>query len=164
MQIFNIFFVVSLNKLLNKWQSNWWFNIFIMLVWCHCFVTASSYYAGLNNSIEPILAALDNKKLQFPYFITVTSHWALLRLKITSFSTVWSAIYSRAHQRKHQSSKLLAFVKGIHWWQVDFPHKGPVMQKMFSFDDLVMFRLGIWQINSALLRPIVNAFYQYSYL
>ena len=32
---------------------------------------------------------------------------------------------------KHQSSASLAFVRGIHWWPVDSPHKGPVTQKMF---------------------------------
>ena len=29
-----------------------------------------------------------------------------------------------ANQRKHQSSALLAFVRGIHRWPVNSPHKG----------------------------------------
>ena len=41
-------------------------------------------------------------------------------------------------QRKHQSSSSLAFVRGIHRWQVNSPHKGPVTQKMFPFDDFIM--------------------------
>ena len=32
----------------------------------------------------------------------------------------------RKHQRKHQSSASLAFVRGINWSPVNSPHKGPV--------------------------------------
>ena len=41
-------------------------------------------------------------------------------------------------KNKHQSSASLAFVGGIHWWPFFSPHKGPVMQKMFPFDDVIM--------------------------
>ena len=40
--------------------------------------------------------------------------------------------------RKHQSSASLAFVWGIHRWPVNSPHKAPVTQKMFPFDDVIM--------------------------
>ena len=30
------------------------------------------------------------------------------------------------------------FFKGIHWWPVDSPHKGPVMQKVLPFHDIIM--------------------------
>ena len=53
--------------------------------------------------------------------------------QITSLAIVCSAVYSGAHQRKHQSSASLAFVHGIH------PHKWPVTRKMFPFDDVIMF-------------------------
>ena len=36
---------------------------------------------------------------------------------------------------KHSS---LAFVRGIHRWPVNSPHKGPVTWKMFPFDDVIM--------------------------
>ena len=58
--------------------------------------------------------------------------------QITSISTVCSVVCSGAHQRKHQSSVSLAFVMGIHRWPVDSPHKGPVMRKMFPFDDAII--------------------------
>ena len=41
----------------------------------------------------------------------------------------------RCTSREHQSSASLAFVKGIHWWAVNSPQKGPVTQKMLLFDD-----------------------------
>ena len=46
--------------------------------------------------------------------------------------------YSGADQRKHQRSMSLAFVRGIHQWTVNSPHKGPVTLKMFPFDDVIM--------------------------
>ena len=49
----------------------------------------------------------------------------------TSRTIFCSAVYSRADQRKHQSSASLVFVWGIHRWPVNSPHKGPVTRKMF---------------------------------
>ena len=37
----------------------------------------------------------------------------------------------RPDQRKHQSSASLAFVRGIHRWPVNSPHKWPEKRKMF---------------------------------
>ena len=58
--------------------------------------------------------------------------------EIASLTIVYSTIYSGANQRKNQSSTSLAFVWGIHRWSVNSPHKGPVMRKMFPFDDVIM--------------------------
>ena len=61
--------------------------------------------------------------------------------QITSVSIACSTVCSSADQRKHQSSVSVAFVRGIHWWPVDSPHKGPVIRKMFPFDDVIMAKL-----------------------
>ena len=58
--------------------------------------------------------------------------------KITSLAIVYSTVYSGTDERKHQSSASLAFVRGIHRWPVNSPHKGPVTRKMFPFDDVIM--------------------------
>ena len=58
--------------------------------------------------------------------------------QITSLTIVYSIVYSDADQRKHQSSALLAFVRGIHQGPVNSPHKWPVTRKMFPFDDVIM--------------------------
>ena len=58
--------------------------------------------------------------------------------QITSLTIVYSAVYSDADQRKHQSSASLAFVRGIHRGPVNSPHKWPVTRKMFPFDDVIM--------------------------
>ena len=56
----------------------------------------------------------------------------------TGLAMVHSTVYSGTDQRKHQSSALLAFVREIHRWPVKSPHTGPVTQKMFPFDVVIM--------------------------
>ena len=83
----------------------------------------------------------------------------MMASQITSLTIVYSSVCWDAYQRKHQSSASLAFVcgeftsdrwipltrkssaslafvRGIHRWPVNSPNKGPVMRKMFSFDDV----------------------------
>ena len=60
--------------------------------------------------------------------------------QITSLMIVRAEI-----KRNHQSSKSLVLVLGIHRWQVNSPHKGPVTltRKMFPFDDVIMDTFGM---------------------
>ena len=58
--------------------------------------------------------------------------------QITSLTIVYSTVYSGTYQRKHKNSVSLAFVRGIHRWPVNSPHKRPVTRKMFPFDDVIM--------------------------
>ena len=60
--------------------------------------------------------------------------------QITSLTIVYSTVYSGTQQRNHQSFASLAFVRGIHRWLVNCPHKRPVTRKMFPFDDVIMHR------------------------
>ena len=61
-------------------------------------------------------------------------------------TTVYSTVYSWTDQRKHQSTASLVFVRGIHRWPVDSPHKGPVTRNMFPFDDVIMVpSLSVWR-------------------
>ena len=39
---------------------------------------------------------------------------------------------------KYQSAAWLAFVRGIHRWPVESPHKGPVTQTIFPFNDVIV--------------------------
>ena len=58
--------------------------------------------------------------------------------QITGVASACSTVCSGAHQRKHKSFVSLAFMRGIHWWPVDSPHKGLITQKMFPFDGVIM--------------------------
>ena len=58
--------------------------------------------------------------------------------QITSLTIVYSTVFQDADQRNHQSSASLAFVRGIHRWPVNSPHKWPVTRKLFPLDDVIM--------------------------
>ena len=88
----------------------------------------------------------------------LTTHYNDVRMgtmayQITSLTIVSPTGYSGADQRKHQSSGLLAFVRAIHRWPVNSPHKGPVTRKTFPFDDVIMIsdRCEFWYICSPVL-------------
>ena len=68
--------------------------------------------------------------------------------QITSLTIVYSTVYSGTDQRKHQNSASLVFVRGIHRWPVNSPHKGPVTRKMFPFDNVIM---SFWYPNENLI-------------
>ena len=61
-----------------------------------------------------------------------------IAFQTTILGSVYSTVYSGTDQRKHQSTALLAFVRGIHQWSVYSPHKGPETRKMFLLDDVIM--------------------------
>ena len=69
--------------------------------------------------------------------------------QITSLTSVYSTLYSGTDQRKHQSSASLTLVWGIHRWPVNSPHKRPVTRKMFPFDDVIIFIVGISRLGPA---------------
>ena len=58
--------------------------------------------------------------------------------QITSLTIGYLVVYLDADQIKHQSSASLAFVRGIHRWPMNSPHKWPVTRKMFPFDDVII--------------------------
>ena len=63
----------------------------------------------------------------------MTSYWARWRLK-----SLASGLFAQSFvQRKHQSSA--SFVRGIHIWPVDSPHKRPVARKMFPVEVVIMY-------------------------
>ena len=78
--------------------------------------------------------------------------------QITSVSIVYSTVCSSADQRKHQSSASLAFLRGIHRWPVNSPHKGSVTRVFFPFDDAIMsIKKMAWHLFSIkpLPKPII---------
>ena len=93
-----------------------------------CFMHSTGISAHL--SIKAIVAHQDSH-----YNDVIMSAMAS---QITSLRIVYSLVYSGANQSKHQSSASLAFMRGIHRWPVNSPHKGPVTRKMFQFDDVIM--------------------------
>ena len=69
---------------------------------------------------------------------THTHYSDVIMSRMASQITSLTIVYSTIDQRKHQRPASLAFVRGIHRWPVNSPHKGPVTGKMFPFDDVIM--------------------------
>ena len=69
--------------------------------------------------------------------------------KITSLTIVYSTVYSGADQRKHQSSASLVFVRGVHRWPVNSPHKWPLTRKKVPFDDVMMGNRDIFPVGAS---------------
>ena len=70
---------------------------------------------------------------------------------ITDVSIVYWTVCSDADQRKHQSSSSLAFVREIHRWPVNSPHKGPVTRKLFPFDDVFLRLFENWYKRACII-------------
>ena len=76
-------------------------------------------------------------------FITMTSQWAWWRLKSPA-APLFTQSFINSGCRSKKSSASLAFLRGIHRWPVNSPHKGQVTRKIFPFDDVIMMGLYLW--------------------
>ena len=81
----------------------------------------------------------------FLYFVSTAcfDHYndvimSTMAYQITNLKIVYPTVYSITDQRKHQSSVSVVFVREIHRWRVNSPHKGPFTWKMFPCDDVIM--------------------------
>ena len=97
------------------------------------------------HSIDPVVPTLGqpgDNQLWYPGSNEILHYsdviMSTIASQITSLAIVYSTVYSDADQREHQSSASLAFVRGIHRWPVNSPHKWPVTRKILPFDDVIM--------------------------
>ena len=79
--------------------------------------------------------AFSSKKI---FVFWLKFHLFAMASQNTGDMIVYSTFCSCAAQRKHQSAASLDFIRAIHRSSVNSPHKGPVTQKMFPFDDVIM--------------------------
>ena len=75
--------------------------------------------------------------------------------QITGVSIACLTVCIDADKRKQQSSASLAFVGGSHRWPAITPHRGPVTQKMFPFDDVIMRNVHGFMPNAPPLELVV---------
>ena len=169
---FDVFFDLRLNKRLSKQSWGWWFDTPSRPLWRHCNGTwwdgvtkqsANTRCAHCNENhtwwlcpkwwklfsedIWWLQIKLLIKRDTSPHCSCHISHYgdvimSTIASQITSLTIVYSTVYSGVDQRKHQSSVALAYVRGIHRWPVNSPHKRPVTRKMLSLDDVFMIQLG----------------------
>ena len=115
----------------------------ILSVSCVCFffITVSKTYLNLWMS-SSFLTGISYGNTSLAHYTDVIM--GTIAFQITSFTIVYSTVYSDADQRKYQSSASLAFVWGIHRRPVNSPHKWPVTRKTFPFDDVIMLNAIQW--------------------
>ena len=132
-QSFDILFDLRLNKRLNKQWWGWWFEIPSRPIWRHC-----NALVWLDRKME--FLSFTRKKFNYHYNDVIMS---AIASQITSLTIVCSTVFSVVCEWKQQSSTSLAFVKGIHQWPLNYPHQGPVKQKMFLYDDVIMMQFHL---------------------
>ena len=127
---------VSAYRFLSWWMSEYLYFIALSSYHCivlghetmKCAVSLAMYLCSyIPWNMLAVLLCFVLMGLHCHIVITVTSWWARWRLK-------WPASWLFTQpviQRKHQTSASLVFVRGIHRWPVNSPHKGPVTRKCF---------------------------------
>ena len=138
------------NRQTNLWRSN-------------SYIKAKSYFvvSGITffNTINMCDRGCTIKHMQIPRFHTQVWYnynaviMGAMASQIIGLAIVYSIVYSGADQRKRQSPASLAFVRGIHRWPVNSPHKWPVTQKMFPFDDVIVWILDDRYHNPTTRKP-----------
>ena len=136
-------------------EGGGWLN-----TWCRRMSSAMSenVFSDPLSILEILIAKRNANKIRYMSLILIHYNDVLMRAvasQITGLSIVYSTAGSGTDERKHQSSASLAFVRGIHRWPVNSPHKRPVTRKMFPFDDVIMwwkrvYSLGCnWMVNKS---------------
>ena len=72
---------------------------------------------------------------------------SMMAFQITSLTIIYSIVDSYADQRKTSKLRVTGFVRGIHRWPVNSPHKWPVTRKIFAFDAVIMSFQKFFEIN-----------------
>ena len=72
------------------------------------------------------------------YMLVISHYCDVIMGVMASLITSLTIVYSTVHSGADQSSASLAFVRLIHRWPVNSPHKWPVTRKMFLFDDIIV--------------------------
>ena len=62
----------------------------------------------------------------------------------------------RRRSKKTSNLRLLAFVREIHRWPMNSPHKGPVTRKKFQFDDVIIWKACYkeWNVEASRMMDI----------
>ena len=62
----------------------------------------------------------------------------------TGASIVYLTVFHAEIKENMKAPHYWPFVRGIHRWLVDSPHKGPVTRKMFPFDEVILWMQYGW--------------------
>ena len=137
------------------WDIIFIFYVFgrVIILWCmkwelsYCCLHCIYWYKCRHRSS----AVLMFEEIFFRVLASTKLHYndvikGAITSQITSPTIVYLTVCSDEDQRKYQSSASLAFLRGIHRWLVNSPHKWPVTRKMFPFDDVIMDYRFLWHL------------------
>ena len=80
--------------------------------------------------------------------MTMTSHGCHV---VSNYRSIYFFLFNSLcgpTLKKHQSAHCWPFVRGIHRWPVNSPHKRPVTRKKLPFDDVIMPRHDRHKLNT----------------
>ena len=98
----------------------------------------------------PLSNNMDCSEIYWTHYTDVIM--SAMASQITSIAIVYSSVFSCTDQRKHQRSASMAFVREMHRWPVNSPHKGPATRKILPSDDVIMI---IWFVCEIFLMKCV---------
>ena len=144
---FDVFFDKPQNKRLSKQARRRWFETLSRSLWRHCNVLTQ-----WGRLMHTFVSALVHHSIHYNDVIM-----SLIASQITSLTVVYSAVYSDADKKKHQSSVWLAFVWGIHRDRWIPRTKGQLRGKCFHLMTSSCIRhFPVWLLNSILCWALVS--------
>ena len=145
-----------------KYTWTWYISFIVSVFFSQCIFAVLVIFSHCSLCRQMVILFSHNWLLHYSDVIMST-----MASQVTSLTIVYTTVYSGADQRKHQSSASLAFVRGIHWWLVNSPHKWPVTRKNVSIwwrhhENLHLtschpfVREGYFKVNSQIMFSIKN--------
>ena len=113
-----------------------------MIKWFHptCY-NGCNYLSTLGLKLNHVSYKCHGGYIVSRHFVGVAIQWRHNERDGVSNHQPHDGLVNRLFRRRsNKASKLraTAFVRWIHWWPVNLPHKWPVTRKMFPFDDVIM--------------------------
>ena len=101
------------------------------------------------------------------HFTQQWKHMHILGFHLTGNSIVYSTIYIKEMQENIKISHYWSFLKRIHWWPMDSPHKGPAMRKasIMQFQGYICIFVSsiLWKNFTLAATVILNEHHRISY-
>ena len=112
----------------------------LLIIMCGEHVNVTFWYfifCATENKVQGITQQTNEKRYHMSFRITMTSHERHVVSNHRSLDCLFNSLCAPTSKR-HQSPHYWPFVRGIHRWPVNSPHKGPVTRKKLPFDDVIM--------------------------
>ena len=117
----------------------------------HQYRLVTKTFFGIPNSQQNYKKYIQFSTARWSPIITMTSHVRHAFSNHQSSHCLYNSLCGPASKRQ-KSPHYWPFVRGIHRWPVNFPHKGPVTQKQLPYDDVIIPRFKLCRHNTEQFR------------